>query len=340
MKQYYRKIIFTKVPLGGYYRYRDFFQIFPAEFQDMPDNPYKEHYPNILEYWFTEEEKIIRKSEYENLNELFTLTATTVTKEDKIISLLNSFTNNTFFKYDYHEGVWAIPILYNRDNGEISEEINKLSPQWSMRIFHFPTLPSQLQITEFTELSVKEIPRIPHNLFYTIEPNLDNDRKKAILLPITIDMILDSYFSLDKEIMSIIDAALGFNVAAVELRTTKRTLALLSSFTAVETMINLEYREQEVEKCKGCNQPRFSIARKFREYLLKYIGDSPENKKKFNSYYNFRCKIVHTGMRLKAEVLFSDYSAEEIEEEFITRIEILQLGKLAIANWLLKNKKS
>lgn len=339
MKKYERAIVFTKAPLDGFYRYKDVFQIFPAAFTNMPDNPYKRHYPNILEYWYTDEEKIVRETEYENLNELFTLTATTIKKQDKIISLLNAFTNNKFFKYTDYDGVWAMPILFNQETKEISEEVNFLSSQWCSQGFHFPTLPAQLQITDFTTLALDEVVKLPHNMFYIFYPSLDNDTTQPIVFPKTFDTILESYFSLNKEIMSIVDSAIGYNVAAIELLAHKRTLALLSSFTAMETMVNLEYRDVESETCEKCGQLKFSVAKKFRDYLLKYIGDSAENKKKFNSYYSLRSKIVHTGIRLKAEVLFSEFPKEELDDEYITRVEILQVGKLAIANWLIKNNK-
>lgn len=337
MKKFERAIVFTKVPLGGYYRYKDVFQIFPATFTNMPDNPYKRHYPNILEYWFTDDEKIIRETEYENLKELYTLTATTITKQDKFISLLNAFTNNRFFKYPNNGGVWAVPVLFNEETKEISDEMNFSSAQWCSEDFYFPTLPSQLQITEFTSLNLSKVMKLPHGLFYTFNPDLDNDRTKSIVFPTSFDTILDSYFSLKKETMSIVDSAIGYNVAAIELLEKKRTLALLSSFTAMETMVNLEYHDKQSKPCEKCGQMKFSVAKKFRNYLLNYIGDSIENKKKFNSYYSLRSKIVHTGMRLKAETLFSGFSKEELSDEYITRIEILQIGKLAIANWLIKN---
>ena len=279
MRTYQRAIVFTKIPLGGYYRYKEMFQIFPADFTNMPDNPCKRHYPNILEYWFTDEEKIIRETEYEGLRELSILTATTVTKQDKIISLLNSFTNNHFFNYTNYDGVWAIPILINEQTKEISEEINFLSAQWCTQNFHFPTLPQQLQISEFTLPKLNEVEKIPHNIFFTVHPNLDNDRETHIKFPKTFDSILDSYFSLDKETMNIVDSAIGYNVSAIDLIWHKKTLALLASFTAMETMINLEYRGLQNEKCETCGQLKFSVAKKFKEYLLKYIGQSDENKK-------------------------------------------------------------
>lgn len=340
MRTYQRVVVFTKVPLVGYFRYKDIFQIFPADFKDMPDNPYKRHHPNILEYWFTDEDKIVNETEFESLRDLYTLTATTVTKQDTIISLLNAFTNNLFFKYSSSEGVWAMPIIIDPKTNAISEQINSSSAQWCSDHFYFPTLADQLQIHAFTDVKLNYVATMPHLLFYTYNPSLDNDTYKVITFPDTMHQILDVYYGLNIETKLIVDAAIGYNISAIELWSQKRTLALLASFTALETMVNLEYRDVKAETCQSCNQQKFSIALKFRLYLLKYIGESPENKKKFNAYYNLRSKIVHTGMRLKSETLFAEYPKEELNQEYLTRIEILQVGKLAIANWLIKNSVS
>ncbi len=338
MKTFYRSIVFTKLRLKGLYRYKDLFQVFPADLKGMPKNPYQQHYPNILEYWTTEADTIKRESEYENLNDILTETATTYTKEQKYLSLLNAFTNNRFFKYSA-EGTWAIPVLIDKETNEVSEEINSLTPEWCSTAFHYPGLPDELKIAGFTVANIDPIKTTPHNHFYMHNPSLDIDLGVEFVFPQTIDLILDGYFSLDKETQLILDSAMGFNISAFEILTTHRTLALLSSFTAVETMVNLEYQNQETERCPACTQLKFSIARKFKEYLQKYIGDSSENKKKFNAYYNLRSKIVHTGMRLKSEVLFAEYPKEILDNEYVKRLEILQMGKLAIANWLIKNRK-
>lgn len=340
MRTYQRAIFFTKVPLGGHFKYKDIFQIFPADLNFMPDSSFKRHYPNILEYWFTEDEIITREHDFESLRELAALTATTVNKEDTILSLLTSFTNNRFFRYTDYEDFWGIPMLYDEITDEVSAEVNSWSAKWCMKGYHFPELPAQLRMKEFSKPEINEVPIMPHNLFYTLNPNLDNDRQTTIYFPSTINLLLDAYFSFEKEIREILDSAIGYNVSAIELSTSKRTLSLLSSFTAMETMINLEYRNMQAENCEVCGQLKFGIAKKFREYLLKYVGHSAENKKKFNSYYSLRSKIVHTGMRLKSELLFSEYPRNQLDEEYITRVEILQVGKLAITNWLLKNKRT
>lgn len=340
MRIYQRTIVFTKVPLGGFYRYKDIFQIFPADLSVMPNSSFKKDYPNILEYWFTEEEKITRETEFEELKDLTTLTATTTTNRDKILSLLTSFTNNRFFRYSDYDGFWGIPMLYDEITDEVIPEVNSWSAKWCSIGYHYPELPEQMKISEFATPNLNRVTTIPHLLFYTFKHNLDNDRKTTINFPSTIDRLFDAYFSFNQETREILDAAIGYNVAAIELSTIKRTLSLLASFTSVETMVNLEYRNLETEKCDVCGQLKYSTAKKLREYLLKYIGHSPENKKKFNFYYSLRSKIVHTGVRLKSELLFSSYPKIDLDEEYIKRVEILQIGKLAITNWLLKNNNS
>lgn len=331
MKEFHRAIFFTKVPLGGHYKYKDIFQIFPCDMENMPVSKMQKHYPNILEFWTTDDEVIELPSEFEELKELFNRTATTLTKQDKILALFSTFTNNLFFRYTDLTGTWGIPILKD----DPSEEANSWSSKWCMNMYHFPDLPRQFKISEFTDQKISDIERISHKQFYTYDPNLDFDSNKHIVFPITIDRLFDSYYSLDTETRSFIDTASSYSVSAMELKNSRKTLSLLASFTSMETMVNLEFKDLKTEKCSECGQQKYGVSRKFREYLLKYIGDSLNNKRKFNNYYSLRSKIVHTGRQLKTELLFADVPEDEQHQELMTRIEILQIGKLAITNWLL-----
>lgn len=336
MTEFLRAIFFTKVPLGGHYRYKDIFQIFPCDMENMPKSTFQIHYPNILEFWTTDEEVIERSTtEFEELKELYNWAATILTKQDKIFALLSTFTNNLFFRYTDLTGNWGIPMISDNPG----EEANSWQSQWCMPMFHFPDLPRQFKIDKFTDLKMQEIKKVEYSLFYTNYPNLDSDSKKDIVFPTTIDELFDSYYSLDSKTLSFIDTATSYTVSAIELKDSRMTLSLLASFTSIETMVNLEFKDVGVEKCEKCGQLKYSVSKKFRDYLLKYIGDSPENKKTFNSYYSLRSKIVHMGRQLKTEPLFADVPKNEQETELLTRMEILQIGKLAITNWLLAKKR-
>jgi hypothetical protein len=291
------------------------------------------HFPNILEYWISPEDKITATfgDDDDSLDDLLSTTATLITKQDRIFALLSVFTNNLFFVYKETTGRWAFPILT-----EDGEEINNSSSKWCLGLFYFPEMAEQLKIDNFTTISSKEIKLISFPKYYLYEPHLDSDHEDEIEFPSIMDDLLDKYFGLNTDSQKIINTAISYAISAVELSDSRKTLSLLASFTAMETMVNLEYAGIKVEKCGECGQQKFSVAKKFREFLLKYIGDSEPNRKKFNKYYSLRSKIVHTGQQLQTETLFAEVEKNAKDEELITRIEILQLGKLAIIGWLLK----
>ncbi|MFI5139228.1 MAG: hypothetical protein ACHQIM_15500 [Sphingobacteriales bacterium] len=334
IKKYYKEIIFTKTPLKGFFRYDDIFQIYPADFDGMPRSNLQQHFPIILEYWTTDDERIEVEVEYEILKESFSDTATKFTKQDKILSLLTTFTNHIFFRYTDLTGSWGMPVFHDDPGDEADDWLT----YWIMPDFHWPQMAGKFQISEFSKPIVPEVSFIEHFPYYLINPNFDYDNQREITFPKTIHLGLNSYFRASKDVQAVLDSAIYYSVSAMEMRTQMQTLSLLASFTSVETMVNLEYRDAEAEKCPVCGQLKYSVARKYREYLLKYIGDTPDNKKKFNAYYSLRSKIVHTGQRLKTENLYANLPKQETELEFITRIEILQIGKLAIIQWLLETQ--
>jgi len=337
MKTYHSTIVLTKTPLKKHFRYRDMFQVFPANhLKDLPHSDLQRHYPAVLEYWVDDDEPAPVMDVFSDLKDFFEPLTRQILKQDMILSLLSCFTNHLFFRYTDLSGSWGIPV----PGPDVpKEEMNKWSSQWNLTMFHAPSLAQQLKIESFTEQQYETVQLIKHFPYYQDDPNLDLDIKREITFPHTIWLDLDSYFAQDEAARKIIDTAISYSVSAVEFRQLKKTMSVVAAFTAVETMVNFEFREMVPEQCDKCGQVQFKVARKYRDYLLKYLGDSKANKKKFNDYYSFRSRIVHTGERLKTELLFTDVGQEHRDKEFITQLEIIILSKLAIVQWLLKNRK-
>lgn len=336
MRTYHKSIIFTKVPLTKHFRFLDVFQIYPANLENLPASDMQRHFPAIIEYWTTEEENVNVPSMFEEVKNLFTVTGRMMNKLDLLLSLLTTFSNNLFFRYTDSAGTWALPML--KDNP--GEEANEWSSKWSLYLYYVPGLNEQLKITKFSDQFVADITLIKHFPYYMDDPNLDLDFKKEVQFPTTIYMDFDSYFKQSPEIQEILKTAISYAVSAAEMRLSKKTLSIIAAFTAVETMVNLEFKDMEVANCETCGQPQFKVSKKYRDYLLKYIGHTASNKKKFNSYYSLRSKIVHTGQRFKTESLFGEVTDKEKDEEFLNHLEILQMCKLAVVQWLLKNRPS
>ena len=333
MKSFHRTIVFTKTPLKSYFRYKDLFQIYPADFENMPKSRFQKHHPIVLEYLTDESEERNVPSDFEGLRDIYLLLATTLTLEDKILNLLSVISNNLFFRYYDLTGAWGIPIL--EDNP--GKKANLWASKWNMALFHWPELPKQLIIENFTIRNEPEIEYKNHFDYYFKEPSFDLYSNSTITFPDSIHKVLDSYFSKTIELQSILDTALSFSVSAVELMQHKKTLSILASFTSIETMVNLEFQDFKPEQCEACGQLKYKVHQKYLDYFLKYIGSSNHNKQKFSAYYKLRSKIVHTGQRLKTENIYSEFTKDEEEKGFLNQVEILQLGKMAIVQWLLRN---
>lgn len=334
MTDFHKTILFTKTPLNRVFRYGDLFQIYPAELEKMPTSKLQAHFPVILEYTTQEEDRITPPNLLEGLEDLESLAATTLTKSGEIMNLLTLVSNHSFFTYKDRNGRWAMPI-YKEDAGE---EANTWSSKWTLPLFHWPELPGQLKINEFSDPPMDAIETKPHLEYYTQNPNLDFKKDEPIHFSDSTNRVLEAYYALTPEEKKVIDAAISHCVTAVELKDQKKTMSIIAAFTTIETMVNYENTAQKAEPCGTCGQPQFKVSQKFRGFLLKYIGESDANKRKFNKYYTLRSKIVHTGSQLETENLYNDVPEDKRENEFITHLEILQLARLSIINWLIKHE--
>jgi hypothetical protein len=330
MKKYYRRIFFTNIPLKGKFKYKDVFQIFPCELEGTPKPKHFEHYPNIIEYWMVDEEVV----EIENpLGDDFLdlpYLASQINKEQTILNLLSSFCNNLFFTYQDMSGSWGMPIY----NDTIFAELEKVTSSWCYKNYSFPGLREQLQISNFSEPIYDDLIMIKHREYYLHLPCNDSDTMEMIYIPNSLEQILDEYFALDIDAKQAMDNAMYHLVSAMELRNKKKTLSLICAFTALETIIDYHYKDQLPDKCNECGQLKYSVSKKFIDFLLNFAGGAKGNKKQFNAYYKKRSELIHKGINLWTEKLFPNIPREKQDRDFIISTEVRQITKLAIANWL------
>lgn len=81
------------------------------------------------------------------------------------------------------------------------------------------------------------------------------------------------------------------------------TAKFLYQIYALETLIEIENRETEVETCKECGQKTFSVRQKFLAFLQKYW--SAYNKKQADEIYSLRSAMVHTGKSVSRSSFFT-----------------------------------
>jgi hypothetical protein len=329
-----RQIVFTKVPLNGYFRYNDSFQIFPLEVKDLTTLQIQKHFLNVLEFTVDDSIKVTIPEQLKALEEMLHGTSISSDRVNQILRLLTAFSNHHFFQYNDIEGNFGFPITKDDEDESINQQISV----WCLKYFHHPSWWKLFETGKFTDMSkLSEIPCVGMRRYFMDDPNLDRNIEVYVTLPCLIPIMLDAYYSFADEVRAYIDVAASYIVAANEIKKSRKTLSLISCFTSLETMVNLEYKNVKPEICKSCTQPIFSVRKKFREYLMKYVSATDASKKKFNKYYDFRSKLIHTGRQLKTEKLFPDISQVESINEWISEIEILQITKLSIIRWLIKN---
>lgn len=311
-----RVTVFSKHKIKGIYRYKDEFQIFPYISDEIPESEFQDVYPVTLEF-----------KRNPLINDIAKLGQSIWAKEDRILTLLNTFTNNYFYKN-------AAPEL---QLGYLLSELKTGNPKLGWFINEFQLLLKNREMffenffTRINEpIEVKE-----HTTYFLDSSDFFFESNNELILPQSIDKMFEAYFNLDDRAKDFVDTATDYVTNSIQLIKRQKTLSLISSFTAIETMVNLEHLNTKINHCSECKQPIYSITKKFVAFLLKYVDGGDENEKEYKRIYKKRSEIIHSGTRLKTENYFAVINDDEEQEERNFRATILQLSRLAINNWLL-----
>lgn len=348
-KRYKKNIIFSKSKLPGCYRYRDEFQIYPLDIERAPTSKAVNNLPCCFEFYYEEED-----IEYSNpfglkgIDKMFSEITTESNKRNRILNFLSTITNSRFHFNGGGDVIWTIPI-YDEVTDENKDDINKVVSLPSFELYYYPGIEDDLRISGLSEKEQNQILRVPHQLYYIYDPV--ESTKKNICLPITINDILDKYYALDRDKVLVIDSASYQLCNALDLQVKMKSLSFFSAISAIETMIGLEYKEEKIEfecneckslktssrLCKKCGKPKWGIAEKFRDFLSKYVSDTKKSRQKFNKIYSIRSKIAHTEYLMLNENILDWNYTDKSKDLYTLHIEAIQLARLSIVNWLLKN---
>lgn len=328
--KYYKFIFFTRTELKGAFSYNNIFQIYPILGEGYPHSKIQKHFPNYIELRTTEEDSLNIQSPYPELDELISEFAPAITKQDLILNLLTTCSNHLFFKYENPIGTWALPIVSSNVNDYSGAE-----SIWCYPVYGSKKTSENNVIIKYTDTSkFAKIEQVNFRDYFVKDIDPDKEYSGPIKFVSIIDSFLLSFFNLENEFKPIVNQAMYHLKNGVELADSKKTLCLLSLFTSLETMVNLEHRDFSVENCETCGQQKFKISKKFRDYLSKYVSNHPKSKTKFNKLYSLRSKIVHSGEILNSEFLYSEASQETKDEENLKIAEVIQICRLSIINWV------
>lgn len=331
---YCRKIIFTNAPLLKAFKHRDLFQIVPIYYSsDAPLSYYASHFPAFLEYQVDEtmkeelicEDMLREKGIPEDVIMKGRLLPQQSRISKEILYLLSALTNFHFFEYTTGEDCWGIqtPMQNIKElRADKRKELNNQTSHWIIRCYSYPTLKEDLQISDFTNCTSYYEKGEDPIFYFTNNPYLEGNTE--IKIPLYLDFVLERYFSMGDNDRNWVRQCIGLLNDGIDLFDRKRSVSLLSIISSIEGMALLDYKKYG--KTKGLGPKS-----RFLRYLRTYVAGKSEEK--FKRYYERRCEITHEGVLFLGDIdIFSD--AQYQNGDWLLRLEIMQVARLALYNWL------
>jgi hypothetical protein len=343
MRVYYRNIVFSDHELTRGLKYKDIFQLKPMHLKRAPSSNLLKIFPLLIEYWIesTDSPEIKNPRSNRLTGPLLELSIQSA-QVHKLLDLLTSITNYNFFWYGGNDFEWYIPVPEN-----IKEVKNNSRSTVGWGIFYYPEMSDDLKITGFSEKDYSDVTLINDYYYFT-----HFDKFKNIAFPVSYVSFLDTYFKLIEPTKAKTNAVIKLIKHGIETFHKFKSLSFLSFISAIETLVDEEYRDENKKivfscdnckslkespfKCETCGQPVWAVGFKFKEFLKKYISSSPGSITKYNKIYNLRCKIAHSGYLLLGDNNLNVWEKpEKSEKEYITHLETMQLSRLSLFNWIL-----
>lgn len=330
-KNYCRKIILSDLPVDGFYRFGNLFQLLPPD-KTAPTIQFgsKSHHPLIIEYCFdtpevkylpTEENRALQKA----LPDWITIGEASNEKLTELLRILNIVTNNRYFIYDYDQA-WFIPL------GKNEKVSDPPSCVWGQNFYDYPEF--NREITGFSKPYCLPMNIESSQTYYNrFGPGVGN----KVDLPESIDDTLIQYFQLDNNARdAFISSAILFS-NGLEICTKMQSLSFAAFISSIETLANYDNRNTKVEKCEVCGQDKHSATKKFKSFLQKYGSPDPSFKKDAEKLYKIRSEILHSGSLFLGDINLIPWGlkdhAKMNKDKY--RRNVIQITRICLVNWLI-----
>ena len=311
-------IMLANSRVTGKFKYKDIFQLTPAP-DHFPRPPYQEgHHPCILEikYEFTPdaEKKLPDGSEYPEWLQRKNIEKKVI---DEISNLFGVFSLSKFVD-TLDKFSWTIGLDVNHPP----------IPEWR-QLSYFAT-DHQSEIDNFTNLSVPPIDEIETSRIYNFGGRFFGS---DFSIPNLFENILDAYYNLKQEEKNtFLRSAKLFN-SALRIKSISPSISFACFVSSIESIVEHIHKGANVEICKECNAPRYSVTRKFKEFLKKYSSDSKELIDFYQRAYTKRSKILHAGSLFLGEHTPEDWGDEDWEKYHMNS-GIERICRIAFFNWI------
>jgi hypothetical protein len=149
------------------------------------------------------------------------------------------------------------------------------------------------------------------------------------------DDFFKNYFQLNSEARSRYNASIFLYQGMRKIFLTSASMAIIGLISSIENLMDFESKKSDKRagQCEKCNQPIYSISKRFKEFMQRFSEFNLENPNSLlNKFYSRRSSISHSGGILEIDRLLSKFSMAEHSE--FTEIETHV--RIALFNYLLK----
>lgn len=191
--------------------------------------------------------------------------------------------------------------------------------------------PDQENIEKFSDTS--SFPKIRKDPCRVVQRQ--NFTNSFVSIHPSADDYFNNYFRLDAEARSRYDSSIFLYQSMRKILLTSASMAIIGLISAVENLMDFESKKanKNPDQCKECNQPIYSISKRFKEFMGKFSEFDVDNPNALlNKFYSRRSSISHAGGILEIDRLLSKFSMKEHRE--FTEIE--SHVRIALFNYLLK----
>jgi hypothetical protein len=303
---------FSSERVGGYFRYKDLFQIIP-----VPDNAPKPEilvadHPFLLQFSYTSCPYIaidnIRRSHKSNV----------------YIRLLNLFSN--------------LPITLGSRSVRFSwimetKDSSNWTSKWRQEGYTYKGFSGKIDEYDPVD-NLTQIKRIPYQEYYSAFPGITSEPLK---FPDDLEKSFDLALGLNKQDWKKFFMACSWYYQAGSIWQDSNSSAYIALVNAIECLI-----EDGIERCKYCGQPKYSVTKKFKEFLEEHVPFLKERfPKEASLLYQVRSKLSHGLDLLMRDLEPWNFmmNVKAQEQDFLQR-NLSFITRIAICNWLKKRSQS
>lgn len=319
---YRQAIVLSAQPVTGWYRYKDIFQIIPAADTVKRPPARRAHHPLIFQWrYVASKEPRILYGDFDVPQWLLDKESS-AEKARELLLALGVFLTNRIFEYRGKQS-WFV----NLENSGLEA----LQPQWGQELYTTYDFKSPIESLS-SVVEIQKIDEIESNHYF----NRDFVYHDAVFdVPQNLNLLLDCFFSLPVDDKNAFLSSCALFEQGMDVWSISPSLSFVGFVSCLETLVNAEYRNVEVEKCSVCRQDRYRVSKKFLDFFLKYGDDSKEFRKYAMKIYKYRSKVVHTGELFNGEVMPEKFGSDERIDENDFRRSVIRTCRICMINWML-----